>query len=232
MKQPPPLTVTFRDYKSTTVDQRAPSYSEDIFAAYHFYLNPNSSLTTEACRSSSCTPYFIVIVKGQKDMTTWLNSPHDVNNPVERKYVIETPCSVGQQQLDAYTTTKADNYYLFYYITSYCNAEFELTTGSLSLSIVRSEYSVAGVKTDGVCSAYKFPSCTLSVPLQTGYEKALVTIGGYGNNTYAITFRSSNRKWAYFIVVALSFLPFSIVIVVIICSACINRYRLKYYNVV
>ena len=132
-----------------------------------------------------------------KDYQTWINSPDD-GNPAIQRYVITKFCSDGLQK-ETYTVEEGDHYYFFYYITTACYVAYH--QGSLLLHIEKSEYSLSGVKMDGFCGTYESPSCTVSVPLQAGYEKALVTVGGSESDTYRVTFSSFNRKWAYFVVV-------------------------------
>ena len=122
-----------------------------------------------------------------------------------------------------YTITEDDHYYFFDYTPFTCPDD-ELI-GTMYLQI---EYSVSAVETDGVCNTHDSPSCTLSVPLGAEYEKVLITVGGDVNDLRAkhdISFSSSNRKWAYFVVVAAAFLPLLSVLSTIVMN-CLCYIRL------
>ena len=193
VNQQPPLTAKFQVSQSTIVKEWLP----DQFS-WHYYLHPNSNVTMQACRR--CDPFYIFIIKGAQNFKNWKSSPN-VENAGEERALITKYCSEGMQQVN-YTTKEDGHYYVFPYTETICFDENNRDdSGTVDLIIEKSEYSVSGIKTDGVCNTYALPSCSLSVPLRAGYERALIAVQGLGDQTYSISFSSSNRAWAFCVVI-------------------------------
>ena len=196
VNQQPPLTAKFHVSRSTIVHEWLP----DQFP-WHYYLHPNSNVTIKACLRRPCDPFYFFIIKGPQNFKNWKKSSPNVENAGEKRALITKYCSDGMQQVN-YTTKEDDHYYLFTYTDSICwNENYVDDSGTASLLIEKSEYSVSDIKADGVCSTYELPSCSLSVPLRAGYEKALIAVQGQNDETYSISFSSSNRVWAYCVVI-------------------------------
>ena len=201
VNQPPPLTAKFQVYQSTIVKEWLP---DQFF--WHYYLHPNSNVTMQACRwcdqevRQPCHPFFLFIIKGLQNFKNWKSSPN-VENAGEERDLITKCCSEGMQQFN-YTTKEDDNYYFFPYTEAFCpDKNTRDDSGTVDLIIEKLEYSVSGIKADGVCNTYVVPSCSLSVPLRAGYERELIAVQGLGNQTYSISFSSSNRTWAFCVVI-------------------------------
>ena len=193
VNQPPPLTAKFQVFRSTIVIEWLP----DQFS-WHYYLHPNSNVTMQACRR--CDPFYLFIIKGAQNFKNWKSSPN-VENAGEERALITKYCSEGMQQVN-YTTKEDDHYYFFPYTETICFDENNRDdSGTVDLIIEKSEYSVSGIKTDKVCNTYEVPSCSLSVPLRAGYERALIAVQGLDDETYSISFSSSDRVWAFCVVI-------------------------------
>jgi len=169
-----------------------------------------------------CDPFYLLIIKGAQNFKNWKSSPN-VENAGEEIDLITICCSEGMQQLN-YTTKEDDNYYFFPYTEAFCpDKNNRDDSGTVDLIIEKSEYSVSGIKADGVCNTYALPSCSRSVPLRAGYERALIAVQGLGDQTYSISFSSSNRAWAFCIVI----IPPGLLLVILIFMIGCLCYKLR-----
>ena len=224
VNQQPPLTAKFNVSRSTIVRE----WLADQFP-WHYYLHPNSNVTIKACLRQPCDPFYFFIIKGPQNYKNWKSSPN-VENAGEKRALITKYCSDGMQQVN-YTTKEDDHYYLFPYADSICwNGNYIDDSGTANLLIEKSEYSVSNIKADGVCSTYELPSCSLSVPLRAGYERALIAIQGQDDGTYNISFSSSNRVWAFCVVIIPPVILLVISGIFTIGCICYKLYRRRNYS--
>ena len=175
-----------------------------------FYLHPNSTVTLSACIPSDCDPFFLFIMKSQS-FNKWKDSPSGADTGEANSFVTKD-CSKGFQQLN-YTVTEDALYYLITYATTSCIDDI-YDKRQATLAINRYEYSVKTSIVTDVCNTYRYPSCSLKIPLGSGHVKALVTVGGHDGGRYDITFTTSSRVWSYCVVI----IPiFCLLIVPVIC---------------
>ena len=223
----PPLT----DKNSFTIDLGTPIFlSDNVFFYLTYYLYPNSSLTTffrVGAYSDRCSFY---LIKGRSNFSQWINNP-STDLAVQSA---TTECSgLPSSALVSFYIRAEDDYYFVYHNYHGRAACHFTNSGSVlidvSISVSRILYNTSGLTTAPRCSAIAGEHCSLNVPAADSNYRALIVTdlpnspdSVWEENIDISLHCSSNRAWAYVVVVLVpSLIIIGVCITIVILLGCV-----------
>ena len=214
----PPLTDqnNFTIYSSLAL-------SDNIYNYWNYYLYPGSNVTTTIRTRSNSDSGTFYLFKGRNSFQQWINNPNK-NQAIE---TFSIQCSSSFNRHFSYTVQDEDEYYLVYYNRrgQQCT-NFAVLRLDVTISVSRFQYSTEDLTTAASCSAIK-GECSLNVPAHPNYNALIVTDipndPDWEENVDVTLHCSSNREWAYAVVVLIPLLVIvgvSITAVIILACVC------------
>ena len=224
--RPPLLGAENFNISETTTLEYDGDYSD-----WNFYLNAGSSVNIEVCLSSSSIysspSVSFYLVKGQSDLTSWIDDPTDAVYYVLTKQISScTPID--------YDVVEDDDYFFIVYSYDYTiphvNVEFQFHRTVYHISqenvIQKCSFPLDGLSNCSVEVTFSSSEASSNTALLSLSTSLPVNYDDLGT----IKINCQSRRWFYAVVVVGSLLPFIFCIVVILSCMCIRamRSRSKY----
>ena len=202
IKDTPPLTVR----NSFSINSRSFTLNNNVFVYWNYYLYPNSNFTTiYRARSFSDSGTFYLI-KGRSNLQQWINNP---STSVAVAF-FSIPCTRSLPSIRSRFSfqVQAEGDYYFIYHNNRERRCFGVSSSVfrldlITLTVSRFQYSTAGLTTAASCSAIA-GQCSLNVP-SSDYRALIVTDipnnPDWEEKVNISLHCSSNRAWAYTVVV-------------------------------
>ena len=208
IKDTPPLTDRNTSF---SINSRSFTLNNNVFVYWNYYLYPNSNFTTIYHARSFSDSGTFYLIKGRSNLQQWINNPSTI--VAVAFFLIPCTRSLPSIRSSFSFQVQAEGDYYFIYHNNRERRCFGVSSSVfrldlITLSVSRFQYSTAGLTTAASCSAIA-GQCSLNVPL-SDYRALIVT--NISNNPdweekVNISLHcSSNRAWAYTVVVLIPLL--------------------------
>ena len=217
----PPLT----DKNSFTIGS---DLSIGTYQYWNYYLYPGSNFTTSLFlyRVPDSSTGAFYLMKGRSNFQQWINDR--TNNSLA---FFSIPCTARYTHQFSFQVQDEDEYYFVFQrrtgrgCSTSNNAAFLNFRLHVSLSVSRFLYSASGLTRAPNCSTID-GQCSLNVPADSNYRALIVTDipnnPDWEENVDISLHCSSNRAWAYVVVVPVpSLIIISVCITVVILLGCV-----------
>ena len=190
---------------------------------WSYYLYPDSNFTTSLLASSSLSSGVFTLVKGQSSFQKWVSRNRRSDRVLNTFNIL---CrNRGLTHRYSFQARDEDDYYFIYEQDRTCRFR-DRRPGSgffrsqVNISLSRFQYSTTGLTDAPTCSAIAGGQCSLNIPADLANYSALIVTNIPNDNNWEenINIRlhcSSNRGWAYAVVVLV---PLLLVVGVIITT--------------
>ena len=213
----PPLT----DRNDFTINKSL-TLSDNFFNSWNCYLYPGSTFSTTFRTRSNSDSGTVFLFKGKNSIQRWFRNPF-LNRPVAARII---PCS--SQHHFSLSVQEEDKYYFVYYNNrgQQCPQSCSQLRLDVTISVSRLQYSTEDLTTATSCSAIK-GECSLNVPAHPNYRALIVTDihddPDWEENVNVTLHCSSNREWAYAVVVLIPILVIVGVSITAITLGCVCK---------
>ena len=205
----PPLT----DQNSFTINSSL-TLTSNNYNYWNYYLYPGSNFTTTVrTRDSLSRPARgrFYLFKGRSSFQQWIKNPCSNQDSAIATFSISRPSS-GTSFYHKFTflVQDEDEYYFVYYSSRDQSTVLRL---DVAIYVNRFQYSISDLTTAASCSAIG-GQCSLNVPPDSNYRALIVTDipdnPDWEENVDVSLICSSNREWAYVVVVLIPILVIAV----------------------
>ena len=196
----PPLT----DRNDFTINSSL-TLPDNFFKYWNYYLYPGSTFSSSFRTRSNSDSGTVFLFKGKNSIQRWFRNPF-LNRPVAARII---PCS--SQHHFSLSVQEEDEYYFVYYNNrgQQCPQSSSELLLDVTISVSRLQYSTEDLTTATNCSVIE-GECSLNVPAHPNYRALIVTNTpddpDWEENVDVSLHCSSNREWAYAVVVLIALL--------------------------
>ena len=213
----PPLT----DRNDFTINSSL-TLSDNFFKCWYYYLYPGSTFSTSFRTRSNSDSGTVFLFKGKNSIQRWLRNSF-LNRPVAALII---PCS--SQHHFSLSVQEEDEYYFVYYNNRgrQCPQSSSQLQLDVTISVSRLQYSTEDLATATNCSVIE-GECSLNVPAHPNYRALIVTDipddPDWEENVDVTLHCSSNREWAYAVVVLIPLLVIVGVSITAVILGCVCK---------
>ena len=196
--------------------------SDNFFKYWNYYLYPGSTFSTSFRTRSNSDSGTVLLFKGKYSIQRWFRNPF-LNRPVAALII---PCS--SQHHFSLSVQEEDEYYFVYYNNrgQQCPQSSSELLLDVTISVSRLQYSTEDLTTAANCSAIE-GECSLNVPAHPNYRALIVTDmpddPDWEENVDVTLHCSSNREWAYAVVVLIPLLVIVGVSITAVILGCVCK---------
>ena len=213
----PPLT----DRNNFTINSSL-TLSDNFFKYWNYYLYPGSTFSNSFHTRSNSDGGTVFLFKGKNSIQRWFRDPF--HRPVAALII---PCS-SQHHFSRLSVQEEDEYYFVYYNNrgQQCQQSCSQLRLDVTISVSRLQYSTEDLTTATSCSAIE-GECSLNVPAHPNYRALIVTDipddPDWEENVDVTLHCSSNREWAYAVVVLIPLLVIVSVSIAAVILGCVCK---------